>query len=51
MGLRNLLYRAASLLGDLNAVKQNKVPERSVRKAVHRATGKAVNKLFKNLFK
>lgn len=32
--MRNLLYRLASLLGDLNAIKRGTVPQRVVRKTM-----------------
>lgn len=44
--MRNLLYRLASLLGDLNAIKRGTVPQRVVRKVVWRAAGKFLNRLF-----
>lgn len=32
MNLRSLLYRAASILGDINAAKRGKLPQRIIRK-------------------
>jgi hypothetical protein len=47
MTLRSMLYRLASLLGDVNAVKKNKVPQRLVRKALHKRAGRFINGLIK----
>lgn len=47
MNLRTALYRLASLLGDANAVKRNKVPQRIARKAAQRAAGGLLRKLLK----
>ncbi len=44
--MRNLLYRLASLLGDINAVQRGTVPQRIVRKIMWRAAGKFLNRLF-----
>jgi hypothetical protein len=51
MSLRSLLYKAASLLGDANAVQKNKIGQRIVRKAAYRTTNKLLNKAFRNIFK
>lgn len=45
--MRNLLYALARLLGDINAVKKNKVPRRVAR----RVAGKITGRLFRRLFK
>lgn len=44
--MRSFLYRLASLLGDMNSIKRGTVPQRVVRKAVWRAAGKFLNRLF-----
>ena len=45
--MRGLLYRLARLLGDVNAVKKNKVGRRIGRRAAGKATGKGLGRLFK----
>ncbi len=47
MGIRAILYRLASLLGDLDAVKNNKIPQRLARKAMHRAVGSLLSKVLR----
>lgn len=47
MNLRGFLYWLARILGDVNAVKRGTVGKRIARRAVGRATGKALRKLFK----
>ena len=47
MGLRNSLYKAARIMGDVNAVKKGKVGKRIARRAAGKETGKALGKLFK----
>ena len=47
MGLRNSLYRAARLMGDVNAVKKDKVGRRIVRRGAGKLTGKGLGKLFR----
>ncbi len=44
---RSFLYSLAKLLGDINSVKKGTVGKRIARRAVGKATGKAMNKLFK----
>lgn len=44
---RRFLYRLASVLGDVEAVKRGKVGRRIVSKAYYRSTGKLFRKLFK----
>lgn len=46
MGIRNWLYKAARVMGDVNAVKKNKVARRVARRAAGKATGKLFRKLF-----
>jgi len=47
MGLRSALYKVARLIGDANAVKKGKVGKRVARRAVGKATGRSLGKLFK----
>jgi hypothetical protein len=47
MGLRSSLYKAARIMGDVNAVKKGKVGKRVARRAAGKGTGKALGKLFK----
>ncbi len=47
MGLRSFLYKAARIMGDVNAVKKGKVGKRVARRAAGKGTGKALGKLFK----
>lgn len=46
MKLRSALYKTARTLGDVEAVKKNKVPRRIAR----RVAGKVAGKLFRKLF-
>ena len=45
--LRSLLYKAARLLGDVNAVEKGKVPQRVKRRIVGRAFGRILGRLFR----
>jgi len=45
--LRNLLYTLARLLGDINAVQKNKVPQRIARRLAGKVTGRLLSKLFR----
>jgi hypothetical protein len=45
--VRSLLYRLARLLGDVNAVEKNKVPQRIERRLVGRWTARLLGKLFR----
>lgn len=45
--VRSALYKSAKILGDVNAAKNGTLGKRIAR----RATGKATNKLLRNLFK
>ncbi len=45
--IRSALYKSAKILGDVNAAKNGTLGKRIAR----RATGKATNKLLRNLFK
>ena len=44
---RGVLYLIARLLGDVNAVKKGTVGRRLVRRAVGKATGRGLGKLFR----
>jgi hypothetical protein len=44
---RSLLYRLARLLGDVNAVKKGKAPQRIERRIAGRFTGRILGKLFR----
>ncbi|MFA1819194.1 hypothetical protein ACDX78_03140 [Virgibacillus oceani] len=46
-GIRRILYFAARILGDVNAVKKGRVGRRIGRRVVGRGTGKMMRKLFK----
>lgn len=48
-GLRTWLYRAARLMGDVNAVK--KVPKATAKRAGRRVAGKVVGRLLGKLFR
>ena len=47
MNIRSMLYKAARLMGDANAVKKGTVGKRVARRAAGRATGRSLGKLFK----
>ena len=47
MGLRSFLYRLASILGDVNAVKKNKIPQRVARKFLVKRVGGLINRIIK----
>ncbi len=51
MKLRSLLYKAASLLGDANAVVKNRVPQRIVRKQVYKTSSGIAAKICRSIFK
>jgi len=42
MSTRTLLYRLARLLGDIQAIRRGKFPQRLIRKAMLRGTGTSV---------
>lgn len=44
---RSLLYRVASFLGDVNAVRKGKVVQRIVRKEATMKASKLINKIVK----
>jgi hypothetical protein len=44
---RGFLYKAARILGDVNAVKKGKVGKRVARRAAGKATGRTLRKLLK----
>lgn len=45
--MRNLLYKLARILGDVDAVKKGRVGKRVGRRVAGRATGKGLGKLFR----
>lgn len=45
--MRNLLYKLARLMGDVNAVKKGRVGRRVGRRIAGKATGRGLGKLFK----
>ena len=45
--LRSLLYRLARLMGDVQAVRKQKVARRIGRRAAGRLSGRALRRLFK----
>lgn len=45
--IRRMLYKAASFLGDINAVRKGTIVQRLVRKQVHKKSGGWINKIFK----
>jgi hypothetical protein len=45
--MKNFIYKLLSISNDAKAVSKNKVGQRIVTKAAHKATGKAMRKLFK----
>ena len=47
MKLRSHLYKAARILGDVNAVKKNKVSRRVARRVAGKQTGRLLGRLFK----
>ena len=47
MNIRSWLYKIAALMGDVNAVKKDKVGRRVGRRAAGRMTGKGLGRLFK----
>lgn len=44
---RGFLYVLAKLLGDLNAVRRGTIAKRIMRRAVGRAAGRGIGKLFR----
>lgn len=44
---RGILYFAAKILGDINAIQKGKVGKRVVRRIVGKQTQKGINKFFK----
>lgn len=47
MNIRSMLYKAARIMGDANAVKKGTVGKRVARRAAGRATGRGLGRLFK----
>lgn len=46
-GFRSFLYLLGRLLGDVNAVRKERVGKRIARRAAGKATGRAFKRLFK----
>lgn len=46
MSFRSFLYALGKLLGDVNAVKRNRVPRRIARRVYGKASGRLARKLF-----
>lgn len=44
MGLKNFLYTMLKISNDINAIQKGKVGKRLARRAVGKATGRAMNK-------
>jgi len=49
--IRNILYKTAKILGDINAVQKGEIGERIVRRAAGKTSGQLLQKLFRGLFK
>ncbi|GAB4150161.1 MAG: hypothetical protein Fur0015_14290 [Ignavibacteriales bacterium] len=49
--IRNVLYKVAKILGDINAINKGKITERVVRRAAGRTSGRLLQRLFRNIFK
>jgi hypothetical protein len=49
--IRTVLYTAARLLGDLNAILKGKIGQRIARRAAGRVTGRMLGRLFDMIFK
>lgn len=47
MGIRGLLYKAAKVMGDLEAVKKDKIGRRIGRRAAGKGTGRLFGKFFR----
>lgn len=47
MKTRGLLYLVARLLGDVNAVKRNRVPRRVARRVVGKGVGRLMARVFR----
>ena len=47
MDIRSWLYKLAAMMGDVNAVKRDKVGRRVGRRVAGRVTGKGLGRLFK----
>jgi len=47
MNIRSMLYKAARVMGDANAIKKGTVGKRVARRAAGRATGRGLGRLFK----
>jgi len=47
MGLRSALYKAAKIMGDINAIQKGKVGKRATRRLAGKATGRTLRKILK----
>jgi hypothetical protein len=45
--MRRALYTIARILGDINAVRRNRVGRRTARRASGKAAGRAIRRLFR----
>lgn len=45
--VRRLLYHEARLLGDINAIQKNRLPQRILRRLVYRQAGRVARRLIK----
>lgn len=45
--LRNILYKLARLLGDVNAIQKGKITQRILRRGAGKITGRFFQKIFK----
>lgn len=45
--VRGMLYKTARIMGDIQAVKHNKIGKRILRRMAGKATGRLLSKLFK----
>jgi hypothetical protein len=46
MTFRSLLYALAAFLGDINAVRRNRVPRRIARRVAGKFTGRLLGRIF-----
>ncbi|MCX7874616.1 MAG: hypothetical protein N2321_00455 [Melioribacteraceae bacterium] len=49
--LRNVLFKASRILGDINAIQKGKIGERIARRAAGRVSNNLLNKIFRSIFK
>lgn len=48
--LRSVLYKSARVLGDVNAVRRGRVPQRLVRRAIGKVTGRGIGSIMRLIF-